>query len=95
MKRDLLAWLFVFLALNLTNAFAVDKSVDRPMAIDNRGTMTFLHAVRSGKLTAEQKVALEIRLEFECRKPSNPITEGMIESGGPGKCMAFVRNQCN
>ena len=95
MKRDLLAWLFVFLVLNLTNAFAVDKSVDRPMAIDNGGSMTFLHAVRSGKLTAEQKAALEIRLESECRKPTNPITEGMIETRGPGKCMAFVRNQCN
>jgi hypothetical protein len=95
MKRVLLAWCVFSLLLNLTSAFAADKSVDRPMAIDNGGTMTFMHAVRSGKLTSEQKVALESRLEAECRTPTNPITEGMIETRGPGKCMAFVRNQCN
>ena len=66
-----------------------------PMAIENGGRMEFIHAVRSGKLTAAQKTALEARLVAECQNPSNPITQGMIETRGPGKCMAFVRNQCN
>ena len=66
-----------------------------PMAIENGGRMEFIHAVRSGKLTAAQKTALEARLAAECAAPTNPITQGMIETRGPGKCMAFVRNQCN
>ncbi len=74
------------------NAIAQDKP---PMAIENGGRMEFVHAVRSGKLTAEQKAALEARLKAECAAPTNPITLGMIETRGPGKCMAFVRNQCN
>lgn len=73
-------------------ASAQDKP---PMAIENGGHMEFVRAVRSGKLTAEQKAALEARLQAECSTPSNPITLGMIETRGPGKCMAFVRNQCN
>ena len=57
--------------------------------------MEFVHAVRTGTLSNEQKAALEIRLQAECHQPTNPITQGMIETRGPGKCMAFVRNQCN
>ena len=82
------------LALMMTNGFAADKSTDRPMAIDNGGRMEFVHAVRTGTLSKEQKSALESRLQAECANPSNPITQGMIETRGPGKCMAFVRNQC-
>ena len=66
-----------------------------PMAIDNGGTMDFVHAVRNGKLSTEQRAALETRLNNECQTPTNPITQGMIETRGPAKCMAFVRNQCN
>ena len=66
-----------------------------PMAIENGGTMEFVHAVKTGKLTAEQRAELEERLQAECSHPTNPITQGMIETRGPGKCMAFVRNQCN
>ena len=65
-----------------------------PMAIENGGKMEFIHAVRTGKLSTEQKAALETRLKAECNNPSNPITQGMIETRGPGKCMAFVRHQC-
>jgi hypothetical protein len=95
MKRFFSLCLFFFLFTNSVSSLAIDKSVDRPMAIDNGGTMTFMHAIRSGKLTPEQKVALENRLQAECGNPTNPITMGMIETRGPGKCMAFVRNQCN
>lgn len=80
------------LLLSLAALAAEDKP---PMAIENGGRMEFIHAVRTGKLTTAQKTALEGRLEAECRNPSNPITLGMIETRGPGKCMAFVRNQCN
>ncbi len=66
-----------------------------PMAVENGGVMEFVHAVRSGKLSDEQRAALEVRLNNECRVPTNPITQGMIETRGPAKCMAFVRNQCN
>ncbi len=82
----------VLLASMAWSALATEKP---PMAIENGGTMEFVHAVRTGKLTAEQKAALEARLEAECSHPTNPITLGMIETRGPGKCMAFVRNQCN
>jgi hypothetical protein len=78
----------------MSSALAADKSVDRPMAIDNGGQMEFVHAVRTGNLSKDQKAALEARLQAECANPSNPITLGMIETRGPGKCMAFVRNQC-
>ena len=64
------------------------------MAIENGGKMEFIHAARTGKLSADQKAALELRLKAECSQPSNPITQGMIETRGPGKCMAFVRHQC-
>ena len=84
----------VLQALLLGNASAADKSTDRPMAIDNGGRMEFVHAVRTGTLSKEQKASLEERLQAECANPSNPITQGMIETRGPGKCMAFVRNQC-
>ncbi len=86
--------LTVLLALLTASVSAADKSTDRPMAIDNGGRMEFVHAVRTGTLSKEQKVALEARLQAECANPSNPITQGMIETRGPGKCMAFVRNQC-
>lgn len=66
-----------------------------PMAIDKGGMMEFVHAVRNGKLTDEQRAALEVRLNNECRVPTNPITQGMIETRGPAKCMAFLRNQCS
>ncbi len=82
------------LGLLMTNAPAADKSTDRPMAIDNGGRMEFVHAVRTGSLSDAQKAALDARLQAECAHPSNPITQGMIETRGPGKCMAFVRNQC-
>jgi hypothetical protein len=95
MKRFFSLCLFFLLLANSTFSLAADKSVDRPMAIDNGGAMTFIHAVRSGKLSPEQKAALETRLQTECGNPTNPITLGMIETRGPGKCMAFVRNQCN
>jgi hypothetical protein len=65
-----------------------------PMAIENGGRMEFIHAARTGKLSPDQKAALELRLKAECTNPSNPITQGMIETRGPGKCMAFVRHQC-
>ncbi len=80
-------------ALSWSGSAAADDKP--PMAIDNGGRMEFVHAVRSGKLSAAQKAALEARLVAECQNPSNPITQGMIETRGPGKCMAFVRNQCN
>ena len=82
------------LALLMTHAFAADKSTHRPMAIDNGGQMEFVHAMRTGTLSKEQKASLEARLQAECANPTNPITQGMIETRGPGKCMAFVRNQC-
>lgn len=66
-----------------------------PMAIDNGGSMEFVHAVRTGTLSTEQRAALEARLDKECHAPTNPITQGMIETRGPAKCMAFVRNQCS
>jgi len=87
-------WMSLLLAFMLTSSWAADKATDRPMAIDNGGTMEFVHAVRTGTLSREQKSALEARLQAECAKPTNPITQGMIETRGPGKCMAFVRNQC-
>ena len=65
------------------------------MAIDNGGRMEFIHVVRAGKLSPAQKAALEERLQAECSHPTNPITQGMIETRGPSKCMAFVRNQCS
>ncbi|MFZ4691397.1 MAG: hypothetical protein ACOYL2_02780 [Burkholderiaceae bacterium] len=95
MKRFFSLCLLLSLIANTVNSLAADKSVDRPMAIDNGGTMTFVLAVRSGKLSPEQKAALETRLQTECGNPTNSITLGMIETRGPGKCMAFVRNQCN
>ena len=76
-------------------ALAADKSVEPPMAIDNGGRMEFIHVVRAGKLSPAQKAALEERLQAECSHPTNPITQGMIETRGPSKCMAFVRNQCS
>ncbi len=76
----------------VTTATLADKP---PMAVENGGKMEFVHAMRAGKLTAEQRAALEARLQQECAAPTNPITQGMIETRGPGKCMAFVRNQCN
>ncbi len=82
------------LLLLMNGVQAADKSTDRPMAIDNGGRMEFVHAVRTGTLSKEQRAALETRLQAECANPSNPITQGMIETRGPGKCMAFVRNQC-
>jgi hypothetical protein len=82
------------LLLLMSGVQAADKSTDRPMAIDNGGRMEFVHAVRTGTLSKEQRAALETRLQAECANPSNPITQGMIETRGPGKCMAFVRNQC-
>lgn len=79
------------LALQVGGALADERP---PMAVENGGRMEFVHAVRNGTLSAEQKAALEQRLHAECAHPTNPITQGMIETRGPGKCMAFVRNQC-
>lgn len=91
--RSLFAAISLLLLL-MNGVQAADKSTDRPMAIDNGGRMEFVHAVRTGTLSKEQRAALETRLQAECANPSNPITQGMIETRGPGKCMAFVRNQC-
>ncbi|MEO0316178.1 MAG: hypothetical protein RI928_2634 [Pseudomonadota bacterium] len=87
MKKILMLALALFVCLN-----AVAENPQ--MAIENGGRMEFIHAARTGKLTADQKAALELRLKAECSQPSNPITQGMIETRGPGKCMAFVRHQC-
>lgn len=89
-------WMFAaLLALHAAGALADAHAEPRPpMAVDNGGRMEFVHAVRTGTLSAEQKAALERRLQAECAHPTNPITQGMIETRGPGKCMAFVRNQC-
>jgi hypothetical protein len=84
-----------FLAFALTLVLCMAAAADNPqMAIENGGKMEFIHAARAGKLNAEQKAALEARLTAECNQPTNPITQGMIETRGPGKCMAFVRHQC-
>ncbi len=90
-------WVSSLLAAALLAASAAAVAIDDrpPMAIENGGRMEFVHAIRSGKLSAAQKSALEARLVAECQNPTNPITLGMIETRGPGKCMAFVRNQCN
>ena len=93
--KRLMSALLMLIAMTMAQVHAADKSVDRPMAVENGGVMEFVHAVRTGTLNAEQKLALEARLQAECRQPTNPITQGMIETRGPGKCMAFVRNQCN
>ena len=85
MTRCLKLGLSLSLILLVTQSSAADKSIDRPMAIDNGGTMTFVHAVRSGKLSAEQKAALEVRLQTECSNPTNPITLGMIETREIGR----------
>jgi hypothetical protein len=97
MKPGLRSLLSPLLAVALLAACVAASAIDDrpPMAIENGGRMEFIHAVRSGKLTTAQKAELEARLVAECRSPSNPITQGMIETRGPGKCMAFVRNQCN
>ncbi len=80
----------------LTLTLCVTAHAEKPqMAIDNGGTMEFIHAVRAGKLTPEQQAALDARLRQECAQPTNPITQGMIETRGPGKCLAFVRHQCS
>jgi len=79
------------LALHTTGALTEERP---PMAVDNGGRMAFVQAVQNGTLSAEQRAALERRLQAECAHPTNPITQGMIETRGPGKCMAFVRNQC-
>lgn len=81
----------VLIAMLAAGQAAADKP---PMAIENGGRMAFVHAMRTGVLSAEQKAALEARLQAECAHPTNPITQGMIETRGPGKCLAFVRNQC-
>ena len=84
-----------FLVAALWLSLSVTAAAGNPqMAIENGGKMEFIHAARSGKLSAEQKAALEARLKAECSNPTNPITQGMIETRGPGKCMAFVRHQC-
>ncbi len=84
-----------FLMLVLALSVCITAAADNPqMAIENGGKMEFIHAARAGKLSAEQKTALEARLKAECDHPTNPITQGMIETRGPGKCMAFVRHQC-
>ena len=90
-------WVSSLLAAALLAASTAAVAIDDkpPMAIENGGRMEFVHAIRSGKLSAAQKAALEARLVAECQNPTNPITLGMIETRGPGKCMAFVRNQCN
>jgi hypothetical protein len=83
------------LALTLTLLLCLSAVAGNPhMAIENGGKMEFSHAARTGKLSADQKAALELRLKTECSQPSNPITQGMIETRGPGKCLAFVRHQC-
>ena len=83
------------LILALMLSLSVTVAADNPqMAIENGGKMEFIHAARAGKLNAEQKAALESRLKAECSQPTNPITQGMIETRGAGKCMAFVRHQC-
>lgn len=83
------------LLLGLTLSLCLSAAAEKPqMAIENGGKMEFIHAVRAGKLSAAQKTALEARLKAECSNPTNPITQGMIETLGPGKCMAFVRHQC-
>ena len=87
MKKILTLALALLLCLT---AFAQNAQ----MAIENGGRMEFIHAARTGKLSADQKAALELRLKAECSQPTNPITQGMIETRGPGKCMAFVRHQC-
>lgn len=87
MKKVLTFALTMFLCLS-----AVAQNPQ--MAIENGGRMEFIHAARTGKLSADQKAALEVRLKAECSQPSNPIIQGMIETRGPGKCMAFVRHQC-
>lgn len=87
MKKSLL----LMLALSLCVGAFADQP---PMAIDNGGKMEFIHAARADKLSTEQKAALEARLKAECSKPTNPIIQGMIETRGPGKCLAFVRHQC-
>ena len=87
MQKILVVTVALFVWLNAT-------AENSPMAIENGGRMEFIHAARTGKLSTEQKAALELRLKAECNNPSNPITQGMIETRGPGKCMAFVRNQC-
>jgi hypothetical protein len=84
----------VLIALISSSVLAADEFIHHPMAIDNGGRMEFVHAVRTGTLSKEQKVALEARLQGECANPTNPITQGMIETRGPSKCLAFVRNQC-
>lgn len=76
----------------LANSVLADERP--PMAVENGGHMAFVHAMRSGALSPAQKSALETRLQAECARPTNPITQGMIETRGPGKCLAFVRNQC-
>ncbi len=84
-----------FLMLVLAMSVCITAAADNPqMAIENGGKMEFIHAARDGKLSAEQKTALEARLKAEGGHPTNPITQGMIETRGPGKCMAFVRHQC-
>lgn len=83
------------LALTLTVFLCLSAVAGNPqMAIENGGKMEFIHAARTGKLSVDQKTALELRLKAECSQPTNPITQGMIETRGPGKCMAFVRHQC-
>ena len=83
------------LALAFTLFVCLGAVAENPqMAIENGGRMEFIHAARTGKLSADQKAALELRLKAECSQPTNPITQGMIETRGPGKCMAFVRHQC-
>jgi len=84
----------IFTVLLMMLSAAVSAADRPPMAVDNGGRMEFVHAMRSGTLSAAQKAALEARLQAECAHPTNPITQGMIETRGPGKCMAFVRNQC-
>lgn len=88
----------MLLAVLLASLLCVSGSVSAdtpPMAIDNGGSMEFVHAVRTGTLSSAQRAALEARLDKECQTPTNPITQGMIETRGPAKCMAFVRNQCS
>ena len=56
--------------LTLTLALFVCLSAaaeNPPMAIENGGRMEFIHAARTGKLSADQKAALELRLKAECK----------------------------